>query len=149
MSIRTLLLIASTPLFVGWLGSYAYSEPNNEYELQERCGKRAAEVFKSEYSEFKNTNEGQMLFNYRNHYSATFNKCFFLEITTIIATRANPKYTAQMFRLYDINDNKEYGSFYKSTSDANAPTDCNVLGKACVSEAEWDALIAPYMGDGQ
>jgi hypothetical protein len=50
-----------------------------------------------------------------------------------------------MFRLYDINDNKEYGSFYQRF-DANMPTDCSVLGKVCRSEAEWDALIAPYSG---
>jgi hypothetical protein len=149
MSIRTLLLIASTPFFVDWFASCAYSEPNKvEYELQERCGKRAAEVFKSEYTQVQNTDEGQMLFNYRNHYSATLNKCFFLEMSSIIATKANPVYTAQMFRLFDINDNNEYGNFYKR-SDANVPQECNVFGKSCSSEAEWNALIAPYMEDAQ
>jgi hypothetical protein len=146
---RTGRFIVSIPLFVSWFGSCAYSEPNKiEYELHERCGKRAAEVFKSEYTQVKDTEEGQTLFNYRNHYSGTLNKCFFLEITTVLATKAKPKYTAQMFRLYDINEAKEYGSFYKR-SDSSRPMECNVRGKLCSSEAEWDSLIAPYMEDGQ
>jgi hypothetical protein len=145
---RTGLFIAAIPLFVGWFGSCA-AEPNKvEYELRERCGKRAAEVFKSEYTEVTNTKDGQTLWNYRNHYSATVNKCFFLEMSTIYATNANPKYIAQMYRLWDINDNKQYGSFYQR-SDANKPMDCEVLGKGCSSEAEWESLIAPYMEDGQ
>jgi hypothetical protein len=141
------LLIVTPWLFIG-LGSGVYAEPNRvQYELQERCGKRAAEVFKSEYQPtVQNTDEGQMLFNYRNHYSAVFNKCFFLEMSNILGYRANPKYSAQMFRLYDLNDNKEYGSYYKR-SDKTVPTTCVVLDAQCRSEAEWEALISRYMED--
>jgi len=71
---------------------------------------------------------------------------FFLEMTEIVATRANPKYTAQMFRLFDLNENKEYGSFYQR-SDSGVPTDCTVLGTICHSQGEWDALISRYMED--
>ena len=127
--------------------SGAHAEPNKaQYELQERCGKRAAEVFKNEYTTVQNTDEGQTLINYRNHYSATFNKCFFLEMSSVFATRANPKYTAQMFRLFDLNENKEYGSFYQR-SDSDTPMECTVLGKLCHSQGEWEALINRYMED--
>ena len=54
--------------------AYVSAQTNKQlYELQERCGKRAAEVFKREYSPA----HGQMTFNYENHYSARLNKCFF------------------------------------------------------------------------
>jgi hypothetical protein len=50
-------------------------------ELQERCGKRAAEVFAREYSPpVLDTDDEKTLFNYENHHSARLNKCFFLEI---------------------------------------------------------------------
>jgi hypothetical protein len=51
--------------------TYASAQPNKElYELQERCEKQAAEVFKREYTNVLNTEHGQTLFNYENHYSA-------------------------------------------------------------------------------
>src|SRR5262249_40347825 len=112
---------------------------------QERCGKRAAEVFKNNYTPVQNTNDGQISFNYRNHYNATLNKCFFLEMSTIFATRANPQYTAQMYTLFDLNENREYGNFYQRSG--SIPTECNVLGTICRSQAEWGALISRYMED--
>jgi hypothetical protein len=39
------------------------------------AGKLAAEVFKREYTNVLNTEHGQTLFNYENHYSARLNKC--------------------------------------------------------------------------
>ena len=147
--LKTAIAICSIGFVASWFGSCAHAQPNKiEYELRERCGERAAQVFKTEYREVQNTDEGQMLINYRNHYSATLNKCFFLELTSITATRASPQHNAKMFRLFDINENKEYGSFYKR-SDAGLPQDCNVLGKICRTEEEWNALIAPFMDEGQ
>ena len=74
------LVVAAALLLVG---TASFAQPNKEqYELQERCGKRAAEVFKREYSPpVSDTKDGQMRLNYENHYSARLNKCFFLEIT--------------------------------------------------------------------
>jgi hypothetical protein len=82
-----------------WYSS-GYAEPNKvEYELQERCGKRGAEVFKNEYSSVSNTKDGQSLNNYRSHYSPVLNKCFFLEMIYTIAARANPQYSTQMYEV--------------------------------------------------
>src|SRR5262249_18772373 len=63
---------------LAWFSTYVSAQPNKDlYELQERCGKRAAKVFEREYGSGK---DGQTLFNYENHYSARLKKCFFLEI---------------------------------------------------------------------
>jgi len=70
---RASIIVAVAGLL--WFSTYVSAQPNKElYELQERCGKRAAEVFKREYSPA----HGQMTFNYENHYSARLNKCFFI-----------------------------------------------------------------------
>ena len=48
--------------------------------------------------------------------------------------------------LYDINENREYGSFLKHESDS-LPFDCKVSGKMCRSEQEWESLVSPYMDE--
>src|SRR5262249_1009559 len=65
-----------------WFSTYVYAQPNKQlYEQQERCGKRAAEVFKRKYSPpVAKIEHGQMTFRYENHYSSRLSKCFFLEI---------------------------------------------------------------------
>ncbi len=122
------------------VGSTGYSQPNKEqYDLEERCGKRADEVFRREY-ETPPKMRG-FTFNYRNHYSPKLNKCFFVEISTsmIDAHRMSTQY-----RLFDLNENKELGSFYKQSDGFMT---CVVGTRPCASEAEWNTLISPYMGD--
>ena len=88
------------------------SEATNkvQYELQERCGRRAAEIWKTEYDGGR-TADGNNPLTYENHYSRTLNKCFFLEISHSY----EKEYIDAMERLFDANENKEYGSFYDRT----------------------------------
>jgi hypothetical protein len=91
--------------------THVSAQPNKQvYELQERCSKRAAEVFEREYSPVSNTEDGQTLFNYENHYSARLKKCFFLEIA-MSYEREEGKPGSKIMRLFDLNENKEYGTF--------------------------------------
>jgi hypothetical protein len=46
--------------------------------------------------------------------------------------------------LFDINENKEYGEFFKR-SDMGNPAQCYVQQKSCRSESEWQELLRPYM----
>ena len=46
--------------------------------------------------------------------------------------------------IYDFNENKPYGSFFKS---GVTPIVCVFLEKKCKSEEEWDLLVKPYMTD--
>jgi hypothetical protein len=123
------------------------AEPNKEqYELQERCGKRAAEVFKSVYGAggATNTETGQNITTYQNHYSATFNKCFVLDIVTGVSYKTPSKGISTMMTLFDVNENKDYGTFFRLSKDS-APVTCNVQEKICHSESEWQELLKPYM----
>jgi hypothetical protein len=124
--------------------TYVSAQPNKE--LQERCGKRAAEVFAREYSPpVLDTDDEKTLFNYENHHSARLNKCFFLEIA-MSYEREEGKPGSKIMRLFDLNDNKEYGTFVSGPTEST-PLACVVRGKSCQSESEWRQLVKPFMED--
>jgi hypothetical protein len=132
----------------GWANHAAAAPDKAQYELQERCGKRAAEIFRQEFGDedtsISNTETGESITTYNNHYSATLNKCFFLEIVTNISYKSTPEDTSTMMTLFDLNDHKEYGDYFKSSLDSN-PATCNVKNAVCHSESEWRELLKPYM----
>jgi hypothetical protein len=121
------------------------AEPNKElYELQERCGKRAEEIFRREYSPVSNSKHGR-LFSYENHYSLRLNKCFFVEIS--VAYEKGQSTGRKLMRLFDLNDNKEYGQYFMNDLYLAGPFPCDVQGKVCRSESEWRELVKPFMED--
>jgi hypothetical protein len=126
------------------VGTASHAQPNREqYELQERCGKRAAELFKREYSSGFKTRDTTTMFNYENHYSARLNKCFFLEIADLYE---KGKGSTKSLRLFDLNENKQYGICMSSFGDG-VPYPCFVQDQVCRSEDEWRTLIKPFMED--
>jgi hypothetical protein len=126
--------------------AYVSAQPNKQsYELQERCAKRAAEVFEREYGLVPDDKDGQTLFNYENHYSARLKKCFFLEIA-MSYEREEGKPASKIMRLFDLNENKEYGTFVSGPTEST-PLACMVRGKNCQSESEWRQLVKPFMED--
>jgi len=127
--------------------SHVSAQPNKElYELQERCGKRAAEVFAREYSpRIANTKDVQMRYNYENHYSRRLNKCFFLEIA--VSHERKDGTSSKLMRLFDLNGNKDYGVFVSGLSDKGPPVACLLQDKICQSESEWRQLLKPLMED--
>jgi hypothetical protein len=107
------------------------------YELQERCGKRAAEVFEKDFPDTKTTGA---IADYENHYSPRLNKCFIVESSTqYLRDDKGKTEKIKVLILLDVNENKAYGNF--------DPLQCEVRGKVCRSEAEWRELIRPYMED--
>jgi len=130
------------------VSGYVYAQGVKEaYELQERCGKSAEEFFKKYCGDYIVTNKaGRIVSNYTNHYNRKLNKCFILVTETVY----NPKeirkelgVSSTYKTLDDINENKPYGFFWKLSN--GALMSCEVLGKNCKSEAQWDALVKPYM----
>jgi hypothetical protein len=88
------------------------------YELQERCGQKAAQVYKDHYD--------LPLRNYRNHYNAHLNKCFML-VTD---------YAAQY--LVEVNEHKESMFIWRDGR-------CIIEDKSCNSLQEWDAFVKKMM----
>ncbi len=107
--------------------THVSAQPNKQlYELQERCGRQAAEVFKRKYSPpVAKIEHGQMMFHYENHYSARLNKCFFLEITNTYERIEGKPTISKMMRLFDLDENKEYGTFVSGPTE---PLACAVRG---------------------
>src|SRR5215469_13443653 len=160
---KTLATVASALAVSGMLaGSPAHAEPNKEqYDLQERCGKRAEQLFKED----SERSAGGEILNYQSHYHATLNKCFYLMTDTWSDGKNGMLYT-NIF-LVDANENKTYGTFSKGTDSGpgSSPpssyvTECKVQGKSCLesclaenvtclglkttpgeSEAVWEELL--------
>lgn len=122
---------------------YADSK-KDDYELQEKCANKSMEWFKGEFGNgFKSEKDGQWLYNYQNHYNKKFNKCFVVLHMTHLP-KGNDKTGTYMKDLIDVNENKGYGSYFGSIG-AMKPGQCEVQGKYCSSEGEWDLLVKPYM----
>src|SRR6266481_7021366 len=81
--------------------SIAHAQPDKVlYELQERCGKRAAEVFQKEWGgHIINQKDGYITADYENHYSPRFNKCFYLQKSSSVSKSTS----VQSLDLYDLN----------------------------------------------
>jgi hypothetical protein len=123
------------------LAGIAHAQPDKVlYDLQERCGKRAAEAFQKEWgTHIINQKDGYMMADYENHYSPRLNKCFYLQKSNAFGKGTS----VESLDLYDLNENKQLGSFV-----TGAPTgieQCQVQGKTCRSEQEWRELAKPFL----
>lgn len=108
------------------------------YELQERCGRRAAEIFAKEFGQnITNTEGGQVIANYENHYNTRLNKCFIFETSDTLMHENGKSTSIKVLIVADVNANKIYANF--------DPMQCDVQGQTCHSEQEWRALIKPLM----
>jgi hypothetical protein len=128
---RVLSLIFGV-LLLGMLAAEA--QPDEvAYELQERCGKRAAEVHARHFPDAADPSQA---YDYQNHYNTRLNKCFIVESNTLHWNEDHSQTEIKTILLSDVNENKVYGKF--------DPITCEVTGKTCHSQQEWRELIKPY-----
>jgi hypothetical protein len=115
-----------------------------KYDLQERCGKFAAEVFAKEWGTgFSNSDNGQTITDYRNHYNFRLNKCFYLELSTI-EPRSKDERPFSSSRLFDLYARTEIATYQQLGDEV---VSCDVQGKECHTLLEYQALIKPFMED--
>lgn len=132
------------------IAANCYAEPNKVlYELQERCSKRTAEVFKTDEEGVQNTKEGQSITGYENHFSALLNRCFARQSIMNINHKSSKSPSSHAYVIYEVNEGKQMASMMKLL-DIKDPTYgkvivCFVNGKKCSSEAAFDELTKPYM----
>lgn len=121
---------------------------NEDYELQERCGKRAEEWFTREWGRTGrvDTPDATTIPSYENHYNRRFNKCFVLLTVSSIPKNQRKSDNSESKSLFDINEQKDYGEYFEF-SKATEPSMCWVQESNCKSRASWEALAAPYMAD--
>ena len=116
-------------------------------ELSAQCVKQAEETFRKYWrSGIFETDIAQIIVKYENHYNYRLNMCFYLEISDSYERGWSP---SRLMRLYDLHENREIGAFLGTTVFLleEKTASCWVQGKQCKSEAEWRALIKPFMED--
>jgi hypothetical protein len=128
------IIIAASLVLIGSAQAQSLKE---KYELSERCGKQAAEVFAKEWEAPDYNSVANVMASYENHYNSQLDKCFYLLTST-------GKSGTKIMALFDLNENKDYG-LYVSTAGAKEPIQCYVQATDCQTEEEWRALIRPFM----
>lgn len=133
-------LLASLPMSVN-------AAPDKvQYELQERCAKRAEQIFSKDWPHGSPDNSlgYTVTANYQSHCNPTINKCFMLEIS-----EAYQKDRPTLEKtLLEVNSNRQYGQFIGDLpfgKPSGLPLTCNFGQKLCRSEGEWDAMANVYM----
>ena len=77
----------------------AHSQSRKEiYELQERCGKSASEMFDRDFP--KEDRKGLEV--YENSYNVRLNKCFMLEENTLTTRDQGKTYQTKLLTLVDV-----------------------------------------------
>ncbi|HVO68032.1 MAG TPA: hypothetical protein VMT12_16265 [Syntrophales bacterium] len=137
--ISLLLITFATLLFPLSFNCNAASD-KEVYKMEEMCGKKAHERF-TQRNGIIETKNGMMLINYTYHYNKKMNKCFVLLETT---NYKNNEAVSNNKELWDINENENYGRFFKYVKD-DKPFACKVANRRCTSEYVWNSLIKPYM----
>jgi hypothetical protein len=148
--VRLFLLAIAALQFLVVFSNIAYAAPSkDEYDLQERCGKLAAERFRRDWgTEGLHSEKGlQTTVRFRNHYNARLNRCFVLYTVNIYTTTtAKVALRTIQLTLFEANTNKDYGT-YLSADDEPRPMDCWVGEQKCASRREFDALASQLLGD--
>jgi hypothetical protein len=124
-----------------------WAEPNRlQYDLEERCGKQAREIFYKDWqgNTFNKTEDGLMRADFESHYNPAMNKCFYLLTVSYYITKAKPNPgNMTTFILLDVNENREIGELLRFQDNRIAW--CYVGQTNCESAEQWDTLIRPYM----
>jgi hypothetical protein len=148
------MAVASTVIFLFVGGGVSYSEAavdKAEYELQERCGRRAAEMFEKQYETgFVVTDiGGYRRTTYSSNYNVTFNKCYMRLYTTTHGREkpgsTPPTYDIITLELRDVNANKTLGVCIFMKGKPPEPDHCQFDGHTIKSTDEWETLEKSYM----
>ena len=122
-----------------------------EYELQERCKDSADKWFQKEWGgkHLSSDKEMTLMADYRCHYNKNLNKCFII-LTSISIPKNKKDKSIETVVLFDINENKEYGSYDKIQNESGYGYVLNMKnnGKVeCFAKVSWELLVKPYMED--
>ena len=128
-------VVLSLLLLVGFHLPVQSQSRKEIYELQERCGKSASEMFGKDFPK----EERKGLENFENHYNVRLNKCFMLEDNMLTTRDQGKVYQTRLLTLVDVHGNKAVASF--------SPLNCDVQEKKCRTEEEFRVLIRPFMED--
>jgi len=108
--------------------------------MQEQCKNRCEAYFQKKFGDrvFDNKERAGSI-SYKSHFNRNLNQCFIVLDENGYERSADKLYEKKT--LLTPVDNKQYAYFY----NIGKSTTCDVAGKQCQSEDEWDDLVKPYM----
>src|SRR5262249_42724057 len=124
-----------------------------KYELSERCGKRATEVFTKKWDDQVSvpTDTGWTFTTYQNHYNSRSKKCFYpLKREGHWGNYRDNRGLYRIIILVDLDENRGIGSYEGRTTEPTMEEKisvCLVQEKRCESEEEFRALVKPFTED--
>jgi hypothetical protein len=123
----SILVVILTASLIGCSNKNKIKKGNNDF--QKECQYNCEKWFNLNKEKY---DTGRLV--YRYHYNRKLHKCFILVNNLDL----------RLMNLKDINENENYGSFLTKQQNGSIIT-CDVSGKSCKSEKEWNALVKPYM----
>jgi hypothetical protein len=136
--------VALAVICSGAVGASAQSN-NEKYELEERCGKRAAQYFSEHYGNEYDRGDKMTTFNsFRNHYNPRLNKCYVLVVERIHLDSWAKEEEVQTLTLMDLNENNKFGTYVGNSKSVKM---CEMKDDICHSEIEWWNMTKQYMED--
>jgi hypothetical protein len=136
---RTRKFVAAVVAALVCTSSYgqAATSPNDEYNLSDKCGKRAEEDWTFRHQDRPGLYGPKSWVRYENHYSLKMKRCVVMHIRTE-ETDAGDWIERTLF---DVNDHKEIARYVGRAADIRI---CSFLNGTCTSEREWYGLVRPY-----
>jgi len=113
-------------------------------ERTEQCDESSRDAFRREQPKATpDSGDGSITANYRSHYAAKLDTCFFLLTVDRSGTLSK--------KLYDADTRELYGEYLGGVAIesplTSQPKTCRVESLFCASEREWDVLVTPYLRD--
>jgi hypothetical protein len=131
----------------GAVGASAQSN-KEKYELEERCGKRAAQYFSEQYGNgYRKGDQMATRNSFRNHYNTRFNKCYVILVTRVHLDAWAKEEEVRTLELMDLNENNKFGTYIGSSTSVKPPSMCEMKDDVCHSEIEWWNMTKQYMED--
>jgi len=119
----------------------------SEHQIVERagqCEQASRGAFRREWQEGAvDAAGGPITADFKNHYDAKLDTCFYLLIVKRSGTLSK--------KLYDADTRELYGEYLGAAAieppPASQPKTCRVESLYCASEGEWDVLVTSYLRD--
>lgn len=140
----SILIVFLTTSFMSLVG--CSDNKKVDYQLQEQCGKRSEELFKTRYGVLDSvgvkTVTGFDVYTHSNHFNKKLNKCF--QIVEVSSCKNIGQVVSNNKELLDINENKKYGEILEFPNQHKI-FHCYVEQSKCKSIDQWNSLVKPYM----
>jgi hypothetical protein len=123
----------------------------NTLTLQEKCAEGAKQFFFEFNGQYRS--DSGLLPDYTSHYNKKLDSCFIhimvddYSVFTLTKYGKEENLSQYLFNVFEAGEQSKtlaYGRFQKFPDRTKTPV-CKVGDKICHSEAEFEALIKPYM----